>query len=115
MFEQTYVGLSKGLPMSFKNTLHRLLQDRKMSVAQLARQSGVPVKTIYHWLSGQQPRKLEHLFRICDVFNVSMEELFGRPRRDALRHLPSANLEKELQAGIYEVILRPAKVFPERR
>lgn len=100
--------------MSFKNILHRHLQDRKMSVSQLARLSGVPAKTIYHWLSGQQPRKLEHLFRICDVFNISMEELFGRPRRESLRHLPSANLEKELQAGLYEVILRPAKILPDR-
>lgn len=101
--------------MSFKNTLNRLLQDRKLTVSQLARHSGIPAKTIYHWLSGQQPRKLEHIFRICDIFNISVEELFGRPRRETLRYLPSSNLERELQAGVYEVILRPAKNPTDRR
>lgn len=95
--------------MSFKNTLNRLLSDRKMSVSEMSHQSGIPAKTIYHWLSGQQPRKMEHIFRVCDLFNISVEELFGRPRRDILKSLPAINMEQELRAGVYEVILRPVR------
>jgi transcriptional regulator with XRE-family HTH domain len=95
--------------MNFQYTLQRLLDDRKMSVAKLSHQTGIPSKTIYHWLSGQQPRKMEHVFRICDLFNMSVEELYGRPPRENFRTLPSLNLEQELRAGIYEVILRPAR------
>lgn len=95
--------------MSFANNLRRLLTDRKMSVAALSQQSGVPIKTIYHWLSGQQPRKMDHLFKICDLLDVSVEELFGRPRRaSASSSLPHSSLQEELNAGLYEIVLRPA-------
>lgn len=96
--------------MSFANNLRRLLTDRKMSVAALAQQSGVPIKTIYHWLAGQQPRKMDHLFKICDLLDVSVEELFGRPRRTAAEPtLPQSSLQEELKAGLYEIVLRPAQ------
>lgn len=95
--------------MSFANNLRRLLTDRKMSVAELSQKSGVPIKTIYHWLAGQQPRKMDHLFKICDLLDVSVEELYGRPRRHAPGpSLPQSALQEELRAGLYEIVLRPA-------
>ncbi|WII71688.1 helix-turn-helix transcriptional regulator [Bdellovibrio sp. 22V] len=85
--------------MSLAKSLRRILEIRKMTVAQLSRSTGVPAKTIYHWLSGQQPRKIEHVFKVCDTLNVSIEEMYGRKRRNSL--------EDEFSAGVYEVILRP--------
>ncbi|KHD88154.1 MAG: hypothetical protein OM95_10295 [Bdellovibrio sp. ArHS] len=93
--------------MSLTQSLRRILDDRKITVAQLARQSGVPAKTIYHWLAGQQPRKIEHLFRICDTLHLTMEELYGRTKKDPPLHLSSARLNEQINAGIFEVILRP--------
>ncbi|MEK2645859.1 helix-turn-helix domain-containing protein [Bdellovibrio sp. BCCA] len=97
--------------MSLTKSLRRILDDRKITVAQIARQSGVPAKTIYHWLSGQQPRKMEHLFRLCDTLNISVEELYGRQRKNPTKNiLPKEVLLQELNAGVYEVILRPLKM-----
>ncbi|MBV2168873.1 MAG: helix-turn-helix transcriptional regulator [Bdellovibrio sp.] len=96
--------------MSLTKSLRHILDNRKITVAQLSRQSGVPAKTIYHWLSGQQPRKIEHLFRICDVLNLSIEELYGRSKKSPTKPLLNKDLLLgELHAGVYEVILRPLK------
>lgn len=96
--------------MSFTKSLRRILDDRKLTVAQISRQSGVPAKTIYHWLSGQQPHKIDHLFRLCDALNISVEELYGRQKKSAAKTpLPKDLLLQELHAGVYEVILRPLK------
>ncbi|WP_374073709.1 helix-turn-helix domain-containing protein [Bdellovibrio bacteriovorus] len=96
--------------MSFTKSLRRILDDRKLTVAQISRLSGVPAKTIYHWLSGQQPHKIDHLFRLCDALNISIEELYGRQKKHSAK-IPIAKdqLIQELHAGAYEVILRPLK------
>ncbi|MEN0058125.1 MAG: helix-turn-helix transcriptional regulator [Bdellovibrio sp.] len=100
--------------MSLSQSLRRVLDNRKMTVAHLSRLSGVPAKTIYHWLSGQQPRKMDHLFRICDILELTIEELYGRNPVKEDGQLPqSLSLQplsaSEFHAGIYEVILRPIK------
>lgn len=93
--------------MSLTQSLRRILDDRKLTVAQLSRLSGVPAKTIYHWLAGQQPRKIEHLFRISDILNLSIEELYGRGKKEPSADLASTRLTEQINAGIFEVILRP--------
>lgn len=79
---------------------------REMSVARLAKKSGVPSKTIYHWLGGQRPGNVQQVIRVCDALDISMDALFGR---SAIGGIPSANLERDLRAGVFEVILRPWK------
>lgn len=107
---KTDPGLVERSSMSLAKSLRRLMDQRSMTVAELARKSEVPAKTIYHWLSGQQPGKVEHLFRICDALSVSIEELYGRsPRITGKKSLPKDLLLNELNAGIYEVILRPLR------
>lgn len=95
--------------MGLSKNLRRFMTEKELSVAQVAQQSGVPAKTIYHWLNGQQPRKIEHLFRICDVLNVTLDELYGRrARKNTSQQLPN-NILQDLHAGVYEVILRPTQ------
>lgn len=95
--------------MSLGKNLRRILNEQRLSVAQLSQKTDIPIKTIYHWLSGQQPRKIEHLFRLCETLNLTIEELYDRPKPPS-RSLPPDQLEEGIRAGVYEVILRPLKV-----
>ena len=95
--------------MSLTKSLRRILNDKGITVAQLSRSSEVPAKTIYHWLAGQQPRKMEHIFKICDILNISVEELYGRPRKIQSEPEGATHLPLDMHAGVYEVILRPIK------
>lgn len=97
--------------MEMSKNLRRALDEQRFSVAQLAELSGVPRKTIYHWLNGQKPRNVEQLLKVCRVLSISVEQLFRDP--DEVTAKPSStawnDLGAELNAGYFEVILRPLK------
>lgn len=89
------------------------MQERGLTVAKLSRKSGVPAKTLYHWLSGQKPRHIEQIFAVGDALGVGVDALFGRlsapssPRAEELP--PVRDLLEELRVGSFELILRPIK------
>lgn len=60
----------------FPDTLRQAMDQNKVSVRELSMRTGVPAKTIYHWLSGQIPRKIDHALRVSQYFNLSLEYLF---------------------------------------
>lgn len=92
--------------------LRARLKECGYSVSELARLSGVPVKTLYHWTTGQQPRKMDHLLKVCAVLKISVEELYGQEPNKTLNVLHK--YEKEIHAGVYEVILRPTLNNPDK-
>ena len=96
--------------MSFAKILKRILVDRRITVSQLSERTDVPAKTIYHWLNGQLPRKMDHVFRLCDFLDISVEELYGREKKIKSKPLPAQDvLLEDLRAGLYELIIRPAQ------
>lgn len=93
--------------MILQKQLRQLLKRQDMTVAQLSRATQVNAKTLYQWLYGQSPRNLEQVKKIADHFHVTIDFLvFGtkQPASDEYR-----SLEKDINAGIYEVILRRVK------
>lgn len=90
--------------MILNKQLRSLLKDHDLTVAQLARATHVNAKTLYQWLYGQKPRNLEQVKKVADHFKVSIDYLvFDTPSV----HQPLfSELQKEINAGVYEVILR---------
>lgn len=70
------VGHQRDPEVIFAKVLKEALSSQHMKVSDLARQSGVPVKTIYHWLAGQQPRKIIHVCKVARVLKFTLEQLF---------------------------------------
>lgn len=64
--------------MNFAKQLKSLLRRDGITVSHLSRKTGIPAKTIYHYLEGRTPRKLEHVKVICESFQVTSDYLlFG--------------------------------------
>lgn len=96
--------------MEMSKNLRQALEHQRLSVSRLAELSGVPRKTIYHWLNGQRPRNVEQLLKVCKVLGVSVEGLFSlAPPANDNEFIYLNDLKAELNAGTYEVILRPVK------
>jgi transcriptional regulator with XRE-family HTH domain len=96
--------------MEMSKNLRQALDHQRLSVSRLAELSGVPRKTIYHWLNGQRPRNVEQLIKVCKVLGVSVEGLFNlTPPSNDNEFIYLNDLKAELNAGTYEVILRPVK------
>lgn len=93
--------------------LKRLLQESNLTPSQLAREVKVPVQSIHNWIHGQNPRSFEQIKKIADYFQVSVDELVYGPLDIPKRHLnatePMKEYSDEINAGIYEVVLRRIK------
>lgn len=89
--------------MILSQQLKHLLHTRDITVAQLSRATGVPAKTVYHWLHGQSPRNLVQVKKIADHFSVTLDYLlFGQ----AMPANPIEELKNDILAGVFEVVLR---------
>jgi len=93
--------------MNIKASLKKLLHDRDMTVAQLSRATKVPVQTLSNWLQGLKPRDLEQVQRVSAYFGVTLDFFVSGKESEAK---PAFNdYKEEINAGVYEVILRKLK------
>jgi len=92
--------------MQLRKTLKHLLTEKDLSVAQISRATGVSSRTIHNWLTGQTPGDVEQVKTVADHLKVSLDYLlFGvDKRRDII-----SEFQDEINAGIFEVILRRVK------
>lgn len=94
--------------MQLDKQLKLLLKQKDVTVAQLARKVGVSSKTIYNWLSGQHPKDIEAVKKVADHFKVSLDFIcYGES--PAARNTQIEKFEDEINAGVFEVVLRRVK------
>lgn len=65
--------------MTFAQQLARLRRERGMSQEQVGAVAGVSRQTVSKWELGETTPELEKLHLLCDYFQISMDELTGRP------------------------------------
>jgi transcriptional regulator with XRE-family HTH domain len=92
--------------MILAKTLKTLIDQRGLTVSQLARASGVNQKTLYNWMIHQKPRNIEQVKKVADYFKVSVDHLCFGPSRIALTDILGTD---DFHAGEYEVIIRPIR------
>lgn len=92
--------------------LRGLLRQHDVTVVQLARRTGVPAKTIYHWLNRQTPSHLGHIYKLAKYFNVTMDHLiFGEGLSEAQSvTLKKVTLEIKDELGL-GILTWPAKLI----
>lgn len=95
------------MTIKVKTILKSLLHENDITAAKLARATGVPPQTINNWLSGQEPRNLSHLKTIADYFDVSVDYLVYGTKQTSKE--PIDEYRDEINAGIFEVVLRRVK------
>jgi putative transcriptional regulator len=64
-----------------ENRLSRIMGERRLSIAQLARESGIAYSTLHPLYTGKAKRiDLKTLDRLCDALDVSVCDVFERQR-----------------------------------
>ena len=56
----------------------KLLHERKLSISQFSKDSGITQKVLKNWASGEHSPEIELLKKIADYFNVSLDYLVGK-------------------------------------
>ena len=62
----------------FKNNLNYFRKEVKLSQAQLAKLAGVSQQCISEWEKGNTEPTLTYLWRLADIFDISVDVLIGR-------------------------------------
>lgn len=91
--------------MKLSKQLKLLLQRSDLTVAQLARATGVSPKTIYNWLEEQKPRDISAVKRVADRFGVTLDYICYGIDEQGMR-TEFDQYRDEINAGIFEVVLR---------
>jgi len=99
--------------MKLKIILRQLIKAREMTVVGLAKKSKVPIQTIHNWLSGAEPKSLKQVKMVADCLGVSVDYLcfgIGHNGSDEKKESnPIKEHSEEINAGIFEVVLRKVK------
>lgn len=89
--------------LKISKTIKELANTKGITIAHVARSTGVPPQTLNNWLAGQEPRSLVQVKAVADFFEVSIEELCFNTKS---KYLKKYDLCDEINAGIFEVVLR---------
>ncbi len=94
--------------MELKSILRKLIKERGMTVVALSRGCKVPLQTLHGWLHGSEPKNVRQLKAVADFLDVDLDYLcFGiKPK---LENHKIERFEDEINAGIFEVVLRRVK------
>lgn len=93
--------------MNLSKNLKRILFERNLKAAELARLAGVSKTSLSEWLSGSNPRDITKLKKVADILSVSIDELCfgdGNIKKSLIKEY-----EEHIEAGTYDVILRKVK------
>lgn len=93
--------------MKLSNNLKILMEKNKVSLVELAKLSKVPKQTIHNWLSGAEPKSIEQIRSVALVFDLTIEELCFN--EDVSIKNSIDRFSDEINAGIFEVVLRRVK------
>ncbi len=89
--------------MNLATNLKKFCKAKKLSITELARQTGVRQNTIHGWANGRRVLNLDDLKKVADVLEVSIHMLvYGSPDP---HEAPSQEILKEIFSGDIRVTL----------
>jgi transcriptional regulator with XRE-family HTH domain len=62
----------KDLNMMLDKILLKLCKDRGLTLAALAKESGVKQPTLHGWTTGRSVQNLDDLKKVCDILEISL-------------------------------------------
>jgi len=96
------------LGMVLKSILKKLIKEKGISVAHLSRATKVPLQTLHGWLNGSEPKSLRQVKMVADYLEVDLDYLCFGIKPKATKP-PLEDYQDEINAGIFEVVLRRVK------
>ena len=99
------------MKLQLSKTLKELLKENDLTIAQLSRATKVPAQTLNNWLSGLEPRNMTQVKIVASYFGKTIDELAYNDQEKVKKTYvdPFADHEDDINAGIFEVILRRVK------
>lgn len=88
--------------MLVKN-LKKILEDKELSISELARKTNVPKSTLVTWLAGRTPDLIQ-LDKVAQYLGTNIDAIaFGRKQEDVLSEIMQ---KVEIHTGLYEITVK---------
>ncbi|AYF45723.1 Cro/C1-type HTH DNA-binding domain protein [Halobacteriovorax sp. BALOs_7] len=91
-----------------RENLRKILADLDWSVPKLAKETGVPSSTIQNWMEGKPAKDITQVKCVAECLGVTVDELCFSETVPEVKN-PLNQFEDEINAGVFEVILRRVK------
>lgn len=98
--------------MNLDRNLNYLLKLNKIKLSDLSVSTKIPKQTLHNWLYGAEPKNILQVKKAAECFKVSIEDLCFSDLEKGSKNKPEDNFKKyheEINAGVFEVILRRVK------
>ncbi len=97
--------------MLLVKNLSFLLERKNITLSLLSKNTGISVKTLHNWTTGQEPKKLTQVKLVAEYFNETIDRLCFEDIATTknIKQNPIDEHRDEIRAGIFEVVLRPIK------
>ena len=91
----------------FAEVLKKLMSKKKLTIAEVSRETAIPASTISEWCNGREPLFSNNLIKLAKYFNISLEQLLtGSTKEEQLiGDIISNNVNSftQIHKGIYRI------------
>lgn len=98
--------------MLLSKTLTKLCKEKKITLSQLSKKSGIPQPTLHGWQNGREVGKIDDLKKVCEVLEVSLHQiLFDEPDpfESGSEELLQEIFSGDVRVTLHKVIKKPKK------
>lgn len=94
--------------MRLTDNLKLLFKEKETTVSNVSRITEIPIQTIHNWMNGHQPQNIEYLKKLSEYFGLTIDEICFSSSSEVLKSKSNTidKYEDEINAGVFEVILR---------
>ena len=87
---------------------NKILQERRLTVKEIATATGVPASTLAEWRSNRTPKNPDQVRAVAEFIGIPLHELlFGEPdRQDPITKI----IREDVFQGTFEVTIRRVKL-----
>lgn len=102
------LNIDRNTVVKLQETLRKLISSNGITITHLSRATKVPLQTMHGWLQGVAPKNISQVKKVADYFKITIDELcFGTKVKSDKDFLNK--FENEINAGVFEVVLRRVK------
>ena len=92
------------IEMKLAHNLKVVMAQRRITLSELSRATKIPKSSLSDWIAGAPPRKIDHLKRVADHFEMSLDDLAFGDLGEVNESKPKKQIEKLTQDALGELL-----------
>lgn len=94
------------MEVKIATVMNRLMKEKKLSIKELSRLSGVPSSTLHEWLNLRIPKSPVQVKKVANVLNISLDHLLF-DEQEVHKPVPIQDLMSgDSVSGVFEITIK---------